>query len=184
MILYHGTPLKSGKKIIETGVIKHDCKRVWNSDDLMIMSDGKIESLETTDGFVYMSDKLSLATFYGNSARIRREEDDDWIYIFRVELSLNELQQDADELKMNYRIVNSKLSAQESLNICHCVTVDHSLSRNEYKIEYIKYPIRNFSHNYELKTLVEEINRNKSKKEADPSEVLNKLEVQIPWKSL
>lgn len=180
MILYHGTPQKNALSIIEAGEIRNRCNRIWDSEYSVI--DGNALSLKTSDGYVYLTDKFSMAAFYGNAARIKSAEEHDSYYVFKVDIPEDELLQDADELRMNWKIDNPNMSAKESLEKCHCVTVGHSINKNNYKIEYIEIPIRNIDH--ELIYLVRQICEYKNDMEEDPKELMNELERYVSWKEI
>lgn len=180
MIVYHGTTKSSALKIIKDGEIKNRCERVWDFE--AVLASGEKKSIKTTDGFVYLSDKFSLAAFYGNSARIRLNNGEQSYFVFRVDIPENELRQDADELTMNHEIINPHMTAQESLDICHCVTVDYSINKNVYSIEYMEVSIEDCDS--EVFGVVMELLRHKNDMQEDPMELISKLEISAKWERL
>lgn len=181
MILYHGTPEINALKIIEKGSLLNKCNRLWNSE--MPLPDGNKKSFKTTDGYLYLTDKFSMAAFYGNSNRLNCEVDQSSYYVFRMEIPDNELEQDADELRMNWEIVNPNLTAMDSLEKCHCVSVSHPIDKEHYDIDYIKVSVRNID--AELTETIREIcGLYKSEMKPDPEDVINKLNSIVNWTRL
>lgn len=58
MILYHGTKAEYGEMIVKSGILKNDVKRNYECNDYA--------DLGTTNGYVYLTDKLYVAASYGN----------------------------------------------------------------------------------------------------------------------
>ncbi len=171
MILYHATPGVTGEKIINTRTIKNNCPRLWDGE--VHHANGKVEDISTTDGYVYLSNKLSLAAFYGNVSRMNVNNCDDY-YIFRVNIPEELLKPDQDELKINHGIEDI-LTARESLDACGCACVDFSIKADEYNIEYIHIDTNDFSAplNKEIYYLCSE---HKNDMQPDPVELIDKID--------
>ena len=169
MVLYHGSPESRAKKIIEKGEISNWCERIWKGN-----LDGK--DIGTTDGYIYLSDKFSKAAFYGNASKVCCDEDS--FYVFRINMDISELKQDADELRINCNINNASYSAKESLDICHCVSVGHCINKKEYSIEYMRIG----KENPQLKKLVTDLcGKYKSESCLDPCEELEHINRVGKW---
>lgn len=133
MILYHGTPLESGEKIIKEGKIQ--CQIQRSHEGYKNIIDG------TTDGYVYLTQNLYTAYFYGNILLMGQ---DDWnkkyVYIFKVEIAddKNLLEPDFDELKVRNKGNSKNVTWKESLTLCGCVRIKQDISIKG--LEYIKLP--------------------------------------------
>lgn len=178
MLLYHGTPGPMGQKIITERVIKNNCNRLWNGS---IQAVGEKIDISTTDGLVYFSNKLSLASFYGNANRWNCKEKTSLIYVFRVNIPEEELLPDWDELKINWeQIVRKDITAEQSLSICSCVSVDHSIKADKYNIEYIEIDMLDDSSELSEK-IIELCREYKNNMEPDPEDLVNEIDVLGKW---
>lgn len=134
MILYHGTSMELGEKIIQEGKIR--CQIARNYKDY-----GK-SIAGTTDGFVYLTKNLYTAYYYGNILLL--EQDDllkKYIYIFKIEMSDDTtlLEPDFDELLQVEKIAYSNnITWKKSLEICGCVRIRRDIIITG--LEYIKLP--------------------------------------------
>ena len=180
MILYHATPGINGEKIIGTRIIKNNCPRTWNGDSYQ--SDGKVVDLSTTDGYVYLSNKLSLAAFYGNANRLNVGGDCNDYYIFRMNIPEDLLLPDKDELRIN-RKRNDVETAKESLEICCCACVDFPLRADEFSIEYIHIDLYDFSSKLNKKVF-ELCQDFKNEMKPDPQERIVEINEIAHWKKL
>ena len=178
LILYHGTPEPLGAKILQERIIRNSCERMWNG--YIKSRSGEMTDISTTDGFVYLSSKLSLAAFYGSSNRMKCEGNPSEFYVFRIEIPIEELLPDYDELKINWNTEIRDISAEQSLSICSCACSDHSLDGDLYDIEYIKVDVRDF-HSLLSKTILNLCKEFKNTMEPDPSEILHKIDNLGNW---
>ena len=180
MILYHATPGINGEKIIDTRIIKNNCPRLWNGE--AHHSDGNVVDLSSSDGYVYLSNKLSLAAFYGNANRLNVDGDCNDYYIFRINIPDDRLLPDEDELRINWGRSNVE-TAKESLAICCCACVDFLLKADEYNIEYIHIDVYDFSS--ELNKKVFELCQDfKNEMKPDPQERIVEINEIAHWKKL
>lgn len=126
---------------------------------------------------------LQEQTYYGNASSINNNEGMGSFYIFRVEIPDNELLQDADELEMNYKMHNPRLSAIDSLKMCGCVSVNHDIDREKYKIEYAE--ISFFTPNNELRRLLKNlVGEYRWPDKAVPTEIIMQFDTFVEWKTL
>lgn len=134
MYLYHGTKKSYGKQIINQGMLKANIKRNYDKKFT--------KSLRTTDGFVYLTNNLSKATYYGNKNcfifATHDHEIEEKYYIFRIQIDEKELLPDRDELRAYYLSEDSDLSI--SLNKCASVTVDKDVCLKDYNAHYVEIP--------------------------------------------
>lgn len=180
MILYHGTGHTAANEIIKTGVIRNDAPLKWGEGSFLPFADGEYLDISTTPGFVYLTDKLSLACFYGN---IHRSDEDKLkgYYIFKLDIPSEELLPDKDELRINYEIEQDDISADESLHISRCVSVDHSLSNEEYNIKYVHIS----NDNIELNRFIRQnLSSARTKMSPDPDELVAKFNDYVEWKEI
>lgn len=120
MILYHGTTAEEAKRILETGFIKHNITRTFESNPYF---------KGTTDGFVYLTNSLPLAFYYGNCKLIINECQDKNVYIFELCVPDELLCADLDELKEKTKCdFGEETTVEESLRICECVRCARDLS--------------------------------------------------------
>lgn len=148
MRLYHGTPSSRGEKIIEDKVILHNVKRLYNdhfslkniSCNISYNNVNIPSTLETTDGYVYLTDSLFYAIYYGNKNSISLTHDD-FFYVFQVDVDLSELEPDTDEIMMTTSTpVDTIQHANDSLACCRSARLAKSISSTDYLIKYIKLP--------------------------------------------
>lgn len=134
MYLYHGTKESYGKQIIKQGIIKANIKRNYD--------DNFAESIRTTDGFVYLSNNLSKAAYYGNKNcfifATQDKEIEEYYYIFRIQINEKELLPDKDELRAYYLPEESDLST--SLTNCMSTVVNRDICLKDYNSHYVKIP--------------------------------------------
>ena len=96
-------------------------------------------------------------------------------------MDISELKQDVDELRINCNINNASYSAKESLDICHCVSVDHCINKKEYSIEYMRIG----KENPQLKKIVTDLcGKYKSESCLDPCEELEHINRVGKWVKL
>lgn len=126
MRLYLGTNEERGTKIIEEGLIRCNVDRLYNTTNIS-------EDLATTDGFVYLTDLLPVAIYYGNKAQILWNRQVGQYYVFEVEISDTELLPDKDEIQVEsgwrkeVLLDDGKYTAAYSLQQVHSVTVGRDL---------------------------------------------------------
>ena len=118
MLLYHGTTRKRGKSIVEDKCIKHDAELLYK---------------DTTPGYIYCTNDILYAIYYGNKNSLCHKEES--FYVFRFNLDENKLEPDEDEVRMvgmdnpeNYS------KAQETLE-------DYKSARYEENIYEFEYAI-------------------------------------------
>lgn len=180
MILYHGTGYTAAKEIIRSGVIRNDAHLKWDEGSFLNLANGEKLDISTTPGYVYLTDKLSLACFYGN---VKKPEEDTLkgYYIFKIEIPVEELLPDRDELRINHNFEKEDISVGESLEISRCVTVDHSLSNEGYNIEYVHIAINDYDVNYFIRN---ELSSGRTMMTPDPEDIIAKFNDYVVWKKL
>lgn len=141
MILYHGTYEQRALDILSGGLIKSNgIARNYDEDDLN----------PTTDGYVYLTDKLPLSIYYG--ARVIPIGSPDHLYIFEVEIDQTELEVDEDEIEVMsiWGSIKKKielaypLSVEDSLDILHSVRVKRNLIVGIDIKRYLILPTTNY----------------------------------------
>lgn len=134
MYLYHGTKESYGKQIINQGILKANIKRNYDKKFA--------KSLRTTDGFVYLTNNLSKATYYGNKNcfifATHDQEVEENYYIFRIQIDEKELLPDRDELRAYYLPEESDLDI--SLTKCMSAVVNRDICLKDYNSHYVKIP--------------------------------------------
>jgi hypothetical protein len=133
MFLYHGTKESFGKSIIKDGAIKSNISRNY---DLNVAQDYK-----TTDGYVYLTNNLSKACYYGNKNCFifKDQKPEDYYYIFRLEIyDEKELLPDRDELRAYSLDIDSDLN--ESLKKCMSATIKQDINLKKYQASYVIVP--------------------------------------------
>lgn len=177
MILYHGTTLEQAEQIWKTGSIKCRIKRSFEANPYF---EG------TTDGFVYLTNKLCLAYYYGNSKIISCECKNKNVCIFKVDISDELLLADLDELKVKTRkMYSEETTIEDSLRICGCVRCAQDIS-----ILGAKYVIIPGTTNVEVSEEENRICRNFSSlalnhaNEKAKVEILKNITDKYKWKEL
>lgn len=121
MILYHATPIKNGLIILQDKKIKCNIERYHKTSRIV---DG------TTNGYVYLTQNLSLAYFF---AAIKfgelKESKERYICIFKIEIGDTSLEPDYDELRIKkIPFTSNNLTYQQSLAACDCVRINKDIS--------------------------------------------------------
>lgn len=131
MILYHGTPISNGMKILEENVIKSNIKRYHYREI-------DINNTNTTDGYVYLTNDLSIAYYYGNIKTIGNEcaQEEKYVYVFEILVDDKKLEADKDQLTILKK--DSNITYKDSLYLCCCVRINEDVSvRN---MRFLKLP--------------------------------------------
>lgn len=179
IMLYHGSPQGRALEIIKNGVLlATNCKRIWDNRYTNIAG----KNLKTTDGYVYLTDKLSKAAYYGKVATICEEAGDISYFIFRVKIPKKLLLPDLDELAMNYDIYDESFSAEDSLEKCHSVRTDFSIKTTNYEIEYIEIKTRNG--NEKILSLMKELSFYRTENYEDPVELVERIGEVCVWRKI
>ncbi|MFR1708872.1 MAG: hypothetical protein ACLSV2_08225 [Clostridium sp.] len=86
MILYHGTSEKRGIKIFDEMSLKTNALRVYGEEHL----------LPTTGGYIYLTNNLVNAIYYGNKTAC--EDEDNYLFVFEIEIDECKLEADMDQI--------------------------------------------------------------------------------------
>jgi hypothetical protein len=86
MILYHGTSEKRGIKILKENCLKTNALRVY----------GEEHPLPTTEGYIYLTNNLVNAIYYGNNTAW--EDGDNYLFVFEIEVEERKLEADMDQI--------------------------------------------------------------------------------------
>lgn len=143
MILYHATPISRFDQIIKDKQLKKDAPLIWDIDisayTLKLENSNIDTNTRTTTGYVYLTNSISDAVYYGATAC--NKVDDREFAIFRIDLDILILEPDRDNLSLfldgKYRNIDA--TAQESLNLVHSVRVADNV--NLIDADYVKCPI-------------------------------------------
>jgi hypothetical protein len=132
MILYHGTSEKRGIKILQENCLKTNASRVYGEDYL----------LPTTGGYIYLTNNLVNAIYYGNKTAC--EDEDDYLFVFEIEVDECTLEADMDQII--YTLVpfgrHTKIkdidnpTIQESLTYAMSVRTRENIDTKTSKIRY------------------------------------------------
>lgn len=98
MILFHGTPASKAHKILNDGLISNQAEANYNENCIAQITkcqEKQDVSLATTRGYVYLTNWLFKAVYYGNLYACTGNEKD--FYIFMVDIDENRLLPDLDE---------------------------------------------------------------------------------------
>lgn len=149
MRLYVGTNMERGLAIIKEGKIRCVVDRIHGDS---------YGDLATSDGFVYLTDKVPIAIYYGNKAQIGINPiaETGCFYIFEIEVDESQLLPDMDEINVESKWVpsidlNHKFTAMESLALTCTVAIARDLMVPEDIIRFAVLPIydRNKSHPFQ-----------------------------------
>ncbi len=167
------------KKIIAERVIKNRCERCW--DGFLEPVGKKKIDISSTDGFAYFSNKLSMAYLYGNANRMNCKEETSLLYVFRVNIPEEELLPDWDELRINCKqMVRNDITAEQSLSMCSCVSVDHPISADKYNMEYMEINMQDYSSEL-IKKIKNLCGGYSTKMEPDPEDLVNEINALGKW---
>ena len=176
MILYHGTTLDNGMQIIKDGCIKANIARNYFNYDEKIK--------DSTDGYVYLTTNLYTAYYYGNINLLEKQDyENKYVYIFKMDIDDCLLLPDYDEITVKTGIIKfDKISLEESIRLCGCVTVKNDVKIN--KAEYIILP-GTYNPLEETQTLI--ICRELSKLQiqgGDAEKIIHSITEKYQWKSV
>lgn len=135
MVLYHATTETKGKKILKEGIIKINFPSSFKDIPKECYQDpNQYINLETEKGFVYLSNRLSVAHDIIKSTVI---DEDNYIYVFKLDIPDTELLSDLQQAK----IMGSKsVSTSEILKECFSTRVNFDISLRKYNSEFTKIP--------------------------------------------
>lgn len=134
MILYHGTSSSRGQNILAHKMLDANAKRVYDED----------HGLPTTNGYVYLTDDVFNAIYYGN--KTAWIDKDDSLYVFRIEINDSLLEADFDEFKytldpygIEYELKDiNNPTIEESLRYTNSVRVGQDIKFEYFKTEFMK----------------------------------------------
>lgn len=141
MVLFHGTPASRAHKILNDGLISNQAKGYYNENciaQIIKHHEKKYVSLATTPGYVYLTDWLFKAVYYGNLYACMNNEKD--FYIFMVDIDENNLLPDLDEPQLQSCIwtatkkkyVRDYTSYKDTLEEFRSVRYADSISKFKY----------------------------------------------------
>ncbi|MDY4010728.1 MAG: hypothetical protein SOY60_03565 [Fusobacterium gastrosuis] len=135
MILFHATTETKGKKILKEGVIKINSPSSFDDIPKMFYeTPEQYVNLETEKGFVYFSNRISVAH---DIIKSTVNEDDDFIYIFKLNIPDVYLLPDLQQAKiMNSNATNT----MEILKECFSTRVNFDVNIKKYQGELTKIP--------------------------------------------
>ncbi|MCY9763253.1 hypothetical protein M5X06_21975 [Paenibacillus alvei] len=175
MRLYIGTSEERGHSILVEGLIRCQVDRIYEEEDF--------GEFETTDGYVYLTNDVTMAAYYGNKAQIISESAGAYLYLFEVEIDEGELLPDLDELKVEATFrpeLHNKaadFSVAYSINELASVRIDRDLSVDRDVVRYAKLPC---TINFE-DPMLEITKRCISSRKSRQPEVKFELIQLIPW---
>ena len=187
MVLFHGTPKSRGSIIVREKIISCNAKLMHEDKCEEILKTVefssnliKPETLATTPGYVYLTDSMFLAAYYGNKNAIRCNED--YFFLFKVELSEDVLEPDEDEIRMVlWEDPKQYPNAMDSLRVCHSVRYSNDIISFVYCVlpttKNFSEPLSNLVMNmiYQRPSLKE---ANMSQKSVD---LLNQFHRDVEW---
>ena len=129
--LFHATTQSRGQKILASGMISRQAPPAveW--------------SLQTSPGWVYLSDHVDHAIHWGNKVSVLSQESG-LFYIFKINLPLSQCHPDVDNL-----IYEAWMSADEAAGInlasclmkCHSCRTENDLNISEQVVAYCTLPV-------------------------------------------
>ena len=136
MKLYHGTPASNLDSILSDGL-----KLNQNSEFS--------EDSKTEQGYIYLTDNIAVAAYYGNIQTASNNNSCQDYIIFEVEIDENELLIDYDEIKYTleeYGISQNISNVEECLDLTHCCRISRPIKK-EIK-RYTRKPPENIHNKY------------------------------------
>ncbi|MFB8378203.1 hypothetical protein [Paenibacillus taichungensis] len=91
--LYHGTTSKRAQSILSEGQIRIDADLIYPSEDFIL-------GMDTTPGYIYMTDTVAKAIMFGNKSQIIEDETQFEFYIFELQVEVDRLEADLDEARI------------------------------------------------------------------------------------
>lgn len=124
MILYHGTSLSRGLQILKDKAIKKDAPKVYDEKS----------RLPTTNGYVYLTEDLANAIYYGNKTALLDEDSE--LMIFEVDLPYSSIEPDIDEINYTLRPFGKvkgfndidNPTVEESIKNAHSIRFPHDIT--------------------------------------------------------
>ena len=141
MLLYHGTLKSRGEQILKDGKIDCHAKRLYEEsykgilENCLTVSEGMIipNTLATTPGYIYCTNSLIYAIYYGNKHAIQHDENE--FYIFKFDILEHKLEPDEDEVRMVLFDNPSKYpTAAATLEACKSARYGSCISEFKYCI--------------------------------------------------
>ena len=135
MVLYHATTETKGKKILEQGVIKINFPSSFKDIPKEYYEDpNQYINLETEKGFVYLSNRISVAH---DIIKSTVTDEDNYIYVFKLDIPDTELLPDLQQAK----IMGSKsVDTYEILKECFSTRLNFDVNLKKYQGEFTKIP--------------------------------------------
>lgn len=140
MNLFHGTSAIRGKEILSCGILRSQADRICNHLCL------------TSNGYVYLTNSLANAIYYGNRSNFFDYSLDERFYVFQLEVPGELLEIDVDEFKflytpemINFHKSNRQPTLEDSLNIAKSVRVKQDLPLKKLSAKYITLPSTRFN---------------------------------------
>lgn len=138
MELFHGTSKSRGDIIVEEGKISCHAKLMYEDGGEDVLqsaefSNGLIKptTLATTPGYIYLTNSIFKAAYYGNINAVSGNEDS--FYLFKVELPETLLEPDEDEIRMALcQDPGQYPRAIDSLSACHSARYNRDIITFEY----------------------------------------------------
>ena len=119
MKLYHGTPASNLNSILSNG-LKLNQKSEFSEDS------------KTEQGYIYLTDNIAFAAYYGNMQATLNQEPCQEYIIFEVEIEENELLIDYDEIKHileDCGISHNISNVEECLDLIHSCRISRSIKK-------------------------------------------------------
>lgn len=159
MKLFHGTTYSASVKIENEKSIAHKIQRPYY----------KGEGLETTDGYVYLTNNVGYAAYI---AQRLAYEIDELCVVYEVDINEDEIETDVDQLKIIGRITEDDarvLSVESSLQMVQSCCVPRSLVIGSDVVRKLILPsASNSKHqDYELLRELRQLRRAGDSEEAD-----------------
>lgn len=164
MIYYHGTTEHTSKKIFQDQKISSTAEKVYGKGHLV---------KETTDGYVYLTDKIRWALRYGANAIMMSDLNlsKENIIVFKINISDSYVEIDEDEIevvsKWDEGIDDKVVDISSSLKYLNSVRIPRDLILGKDVVEYFIIPAKSdlvrtsIRDDYENYRIEEEISWNK-----------------------
>lgn len=166
LTLYHGTSSSRGIKILEDKKIDCNAELRFKRDRKEIVG----KSIATTQGYIYCTDSILMAIYYGvnHSSELNERQ----FYIFKFELDENLLEPDEDEITI-FDDTPKCITVAESLLAYRSVRCNESIFRFEYCI--LPFNIDNSKEGKIIRRCVNNHSYNPKTADGGKTEIVEKL---------
>ncbi|UHA72054.1 hypothetical protein [Paenibacillus sp. 481] len=167
MLLYHGTTLTNSISIHHDKTLRCKIERYYNN-----------EEFPTTDGYVYLSNRINHAIYYGNKNSVYSDEE--YFAVYEIDICYDNLKIDIDELKYVAKLNDEEIktfSVDSCLELVSSCRIDRDLT---FGVDVKRYAVLPTTMNYkhELCDIAYEIISDRENRDVD---YLSEIRLKLPW---